>query len=120
MDFLSLEPFIPSGKDFQKSKLLFQELGFSIAWEEDNLIGFQNENCKFILQQYDNETFAQNLMLAVKIENMNTFWSEITPKKLSDKFGIPEIGQPIKQPYGIEVNIIDIAGVCWHFIEEQI
>jgi len=81
MDFLSLEPFIPSGKDFQKSKLLFQELGFSITWEEDNLIGFQNGNCKFILQQYDNETFAQNLMLAVKIENMNIFWSEVTQKK---------------------------------------
>jgi len=30
MQFLSLEPFVPSGADFEASKQFFQELGFSI------------------------------------------------------------------------------------------
>ena len=118
MNYLSLEPFIPSGQDFNKSKELFQELGFEIEWEEGELIGFRNANCKFILQKYDNKTFAENLMLSVKVTNINEFWENIKKKNLSEKFSIPDIEKPIIQPYGKEVNIIDIAGVCWHFIEE--
>ena len=118
MNYLSIEPFIPSGKDFEKSKQLFQELDFKIEWENGELVGFQNGNCKFILQRYDNTSFAENLMLSVKVTDINEFWIEVNKKNLSQKFGIPPIGQPIQQPYGKEVNIIDIAGVCWHFIEE--
>jgi hypothetical protein len=35
---------------------------------------------------------------------------------LDEKFGI-KLTKPIQQPYGKEVNIIDLAGVCWHFVE---
>jgi hypothetical protein len=37
-------------------------------------------------------------------------------KKLPERFGI-KVGTVTQQPYGKEVNIIDIAGVCWHFVE---
>jgi hypothetical protein len=37
-------------------------------------------------------------------------------KKLFEKFGT-RISPIINQPYGKEVNIIDTAGVCWHFVE---
>lgn len=119
MTFLSLEPFIPSGSDFQKSKQLFQELGFNIEWEEGELIGFRNGSCKFILQKYNNKEFAENLMLAIKLKDIDGFWEDITKRNLPERFGIPPIGQPTDQPYGREVNIIDAAGVCWHFIEEK-
>lgn len=119
MTYQSLEPFIPSGKDFEKSKQLFQELGFEIEWDGGDVVGFRHANCKFILQQYDNKAFAENLMIAVKLKDIKSFWEEISKKNLSEKFGIPAIGQPIQQPYGIEVNVIDVAGVCWHFIEES-
>ncbi len=120
MTFLSLEPFIPSGKDFDKSKQLFQELSLEIEWDGGELTGFCKGSCKFILQRYDNKEFAENLMLAVKITGINEFWESATQKQLSERFGIPPIGQPTKQPYGMEVNVIDIAGVCWHFIEEPV
>ena len=116
MKFLSLEPFVPSGKDFEKSKQLFQELGFQINWDAGDYVGFENNGCKFILQEFDNLEFAQNFMLNVKISNAAAFWQEVTDKKLVEKFGI-RMSKPIKQSYGIEVNIIDIAGVCWHFVE---
>lgn len=118
MTYLSLEPFIPSGKDFEKSKQLFLELGFEKTWEGGGLAGFRNGSCTFILQQYDNKAFAENLMLSVKVKDIDAFWEEINQKNLPEKFGIRPIGKPISQPYGKEVNIIDIAGVCWHFIEE--
>ena len=116
MTFLSLEPFVPSGENFEGSKQLFQELGFKINWDAGDYIGFEKDGCKFILQKYNNKEFAENFMINVKIGNAMQFWEEVKAKQLAERFGI-RVRQPTEQPYGTEVNIIDIAGVCWHFVE---
>ncbi|GAB3552500.1 VOC family protein [Spirosoma fluminis] len=116
MKFLSIEPFIPSGSDYESSKQLFQALGFQLNWEADGMAGFERDGCKFILQQYDNVSFAENLMLSVRITNADEFYWDVTEKQLAEKFGI-RVSKPINQPYGREVNLIDLAGVCWHFVE---
>lgn len=116
MKFLSLEPFVPSGSNFEGSKKLFQELGFKINWDAGDYVGFERDGCKFILQKYVNKEFAENFMVSVKIDNAEEFWKEVNEKDLSKKFGA-RFAPPTKQPYGIEVNMIDIAGVCWHFVE---
>ncbi|MDB5278698.1 MAG: hypothetical protein JWR61_3653 [Ferruginibacter sp.] len=116
MQFLSLEPFVPSGSEFEKSKLFFQELGFAVNWDVGGYAGLEKDGCKFILQQYENKSFAENFMVSVKVSNAAEFYRSVTEKKLPEKYGI-RVSPPKKQPYGIEVNIIDIAGVCWHFVE---
>lgn len=116
MQFKSLAPFVPSGSNFNASKAFFQELGFQIAWDAGDYVSFENNGCTFILQKYDNQSFAENLMLTIGIENADAFWQEVTDKQLPEKYGI-KLSKPIQQPYGKEVNIIDIAGVCWHFVE---
>lgn len=116
MKFLSIEPFIPSGPSFDLSKMLFQDLGFSISWDAGDYIGFDKDGCKFILQRYDNKSFAENLMVNVKISSAEELWQTVVDKDLSGKFGI-RINQPKQMPYGKEVTLIDIAGVCWHFVE---
>ena len=116
MKFLSLEPFIPSGPDLDASKNLFQELGFTVTWAMGDYAGFERDGCKFILQKYDNKVFAENLMISVKVDNVEEYRNILLEKQLPEKFGI-KISKPIMQPYGKEVNLIDIAGVCWHFVE---
>ena len=116
MKFLSLEPFIPSGANFEGSKKIFLELGFTINWDAGYYVGFEKDGCKFILQKYDNKEFAENLMINVKVSNADEFYKTVTEKNLTEKFGI-RVTKPTVQPYGKEVNIIDIAGVCWHFVE---
>jgi hypothetical protein len=117
MKFLSLEPFVPSGSNFEGSKQFFQELGFKINWDAGDYIGFEKDGCKFILQKYDEKGFAENFMISVGISNAQGFWNEVNEKQLPQKFGI-RLGKLIAQPYGKEVNIIDLAGVCWHFVEQ--
>ena len=117
MKFLSLEPFVPSGKNFEASKQLFLELGFKINWDAGDYIGFQKDECRFILQQYDEKAFAENFLLSVKVDDMATFRDEVIQKQLPQRFGI-RISEIMQQPYGKEVNIIDIAGVCWHFVQQ--
>ncbi|HEY0060035.1 MAG TPA: hypothetical protein VGB56_12945 [Flavisolibacter sp.] len=116
MKFLSLEPFVPSGSDFEKAKEFFRELGFSVTWDGGDYVGFQKDGSRFILQNYNNTAFAENLMLNVAISSAQDFWQFVHDKNLVDKFGI-RLGMPTRQPYGLEVNIIDAAGVCWHFVE---
>ena len=117
MKFLSLQPFVPSGNDFDRSKELFLQLGFSIRWDAGDYVSFDKDGCRFILQKFDNKEFAENFMITVGVTNVDEFRKEVIDKKLPEKFGI-KIGEASMQPYGREVNIIDIAGVCWHFVEQ--
>jgi hypothetical protein len=117
MKFLSLEPFVPSGDNFEGSKQLFVELGFRINWDADDYVGFERDGCRFILQKFDNRSFAENFMLSVGVSNVDEFRKEVLEKELPEKFGI-RIGEISNMPYGKEVNIIDIAGVCWHFVQQ--
>jgi hypothetical protein len=116
MKFQSLEPFVPSGNNFEGSKQLFQELGFNINWDAGGYAGFEKDGCKFILQQYDNKEFADNFMISVRIDNAAEFYQFVVDKNLPERFGI-RVAKPLQQPYGKEVNLIDLAGVCWHFVE---
>ena len=116
MKFLSLEPFVPSGTNFKGSKEFFQELGFNINWDAGDYVGFERDGCKFILQNFHQKEFAENFMISVHVSNAEEFRNDVIEKKLPEKYGI-RIGVGSQQPYGKEVNIIDIAGVCWHFVE---
>ena len=116
MKFLALQPFVPSGNDFHKSKQLFVELGFNVNWDAGDYVGFEKDGCKFILQHFDKTDFAENFMISVNVENAEDFYRFVVEKKLPERFGI-KVSSPQRQPYGIEVNVIDVAGVCWHFVE---
>jgi hypothetical protein len=116
MKFLTLQPFVPSGKNFEASKQFFTELGFNVSWDAGDYLGFDKDGCKFILQKFNDRAFAENFMLTVRVSSVDEFRKEVLDKKLPEKFGI-RIGEVANQPYGREVNIIDLAGVCWHFVE---
>lgn len=116
MQFLSIQAFVPSGPDFKKSVAFFEALGFRVDWDEGGYVGFEKDSCRFILQDYDNASFAQNLMLTIRVSDAAAFRAMVLEKRLPQTFGI-KIGEVTQEPYGKEVNIIDIAGVCWHFVE---
>jgi hypothetical protein len=117
MKFISLEPFVPSGSNFEGSKQFFMELGFNVSWDACDYIGLERDGCKFILQKYVNKDFAENFMVSVAVTNVDEFRKEVIEKQLPQKFGI-RIGEASDMPYGREVNIIDLAGVCWHFVQQ--
>jgi hypothetical protein len=117
MKFLSLQPFVPSGKDLEGSKQFFRELGFNTEWDAGDYVGFEKDGCRFILQNFDKIEFASNFMVTVNVDNVDEFRKQVIEKDLPAKFGI-RIGEVSDQPYGREVNIIDIAGVCWHFVQQ--
>lgn len=118
MKYNSIETFVPSGEDFEKSRELFLELGFVINWEYPDIAGFENNGCKFILQKNADKSFAENFMMNVKVDNLDGFWRQLSALDLNKKFGV-KLKPPQNFPWGREVNMIDIAGVCWHFLESK-
>jgi len=116
MKFLSLQPFVPSGNNFEGSKLLFTELGFKVNWDTGDYVSFEKDSCRFILQKFDNKEFAENFMITVRVSDVTEFYNMVKDKRLTEELGI-RVSAPAQMPYGKESNIIDLAGVCWHFVE---
>jgi len=110
----SLSPFVPSGKNYEASRRLFVELGFEEIWENDGYAGFRNGDAKFILQNFHNDAFAQNLMIRVEVPDLEAWWQAVTKKNLQMAYSGFRIDPPKDFPWGREVNFIDLAGVCWH------
>ena len=108
---------LPDGTNGSSDRNFIFFVWFNINWDAGDYIGFQRDECRFILQKYNDKKFAENFMISVKVSNAEEFRKQVIEKQLPQKFGI-HIGQVTEQPYGKEVNIIDIAGVCWHFVEQ--
>lgn len=116
MKFLDIRAFVPSGKEYEKSKELFKELGFDLTFDAGDYSGFEKDGCKFFLQNYGDKDFTQHYMMGVGISNAEEFRNNVIDKKLPERYGI-KLWPIVEQPYGREVCIADIAGVLWHFVE---
>lgn len=110
----SLLPFVPSGKDYDGSRRLFAELGFSELWESDGYAGFRNGDAQFILQRFDEESFAENFMLRLDVPDLDAWWEAVSRKELEKSYPGFRMKPPTDYAWGREVNFIDLAGVCWH------
>jgi len=110
----SLLPFVPSGKEYDLSRLLFKDLGFREVWENDGYAGFRCGDAQFILQRIDNPDLAQNFMLRLNVSNLDAWWQVIADKRLDETYPTFRIKPPEDFPWGREVHFIDLAGVCWH------
>lgn len=111
---VALLPFVPGGKDFDRSRALFRELGFEELWANGGYAGFRCGAAKFILQDLDEPALAAHLMIKLEVLDLDAWWQEVVAKKLADRFPGLEMKPPTPFPWGQEVHFIDLAGVCWH------
>lgn len=111
---VGLLPFVPGGADYEESRRLFLALGFRETWSNSGYTEFVWGAAKFILQDYNEPAFAQNLMMKLEVEDLDAWWTEIEPKLLAEKIPGFRINPPTAVPWGREVCFIDLAGVCWH------
>ena len=115
----SLLPFVPSGKDYDASRQLFKQLGFEELWENSGYAGFRNGDAQFILQQSDNQAFAENFMVRLNVKDLDAWWEAVSKKRLAGDLPQFRIKPPAVFPWSREVTFIDLAGVCWHVSTAQ-
>ena len=112
----ALLPFVPSGGDFDTTRRLFADLGFEELWRQGELAGFRNGEAQCILQKYDVRSFAENVMITLRVPDLAVGWQEVSRLRLDERYPGFRINPPANRPWGREVAFIDLAGVCWHVV----
>ncbi len=114
----SLQPFVPGGADYAASRQLFVALDFVEDWAAEGVCGFRSGAVRFILQDFHNDEMAHNLMLRIGVADVDGWWKQIASRGLEQRFPGFRLGTPTDFPWGREVHMIDLAGVCWHVASE--
>jgi hypothetical protein len=115
----TLYPFVPSGPYFARSIEFFAALGFEKQWESGGLAGLRFGGAYFLLQHIDVPEWQKNQMVVFEVDDLDAYWAELQAKELERTFPGVKFRTPTEFPWGREVHIIDLAGVCWHVRQSE-
>ena len=112
MTAVELKAFVPA-KDFELSKRFYEDLGFSLAWDSDDLACFRHGNSAFLLQNFYNPDHADNFMMHLLVEDVETWWDHVQKNGLVAKYRI-RVEPPADRPWAMrDFTIVDPTGVLW-------
>lgn len=112
-----LRVFLPA-RDFDVSREFYAALGFTEAWSSDKLVLFRAGRFTFFLQDYFVKEWAENMMLDLRVADVDSFWAALQGLQLSERLlGVVRMSAPRDEPAsGIRRGaFIDPSGVLWHF-----
>ena len=113
-----IRPFMPA-KDFELSKRFYEALGFEKVLDGEVAI-FNAGSGGFILQRYFQEDWANNFMMQLMVDDLDTWWAHIKSLDLTERFGVPPPKPPALQPWGLRVAyVVDPSGVLWHIAQRR-
>ena len=113
-----IRPFIPA-KDFELSKRFYETLGFDKVLDSDVAI-FNAGSGGFILQNYYQKEWADNFMMQLMVDDLDTWWAHIKALDLAKNFGVAEPRAPALQPWGLRIAFVtDPSGVQWHVAQRR-
>src|SRR5262245_34491274 len=101
MTITQLKPFIPSGKDFARSRRFFVELGFAVNWEVEGLAELQLGAAVFLLQDFASEEMQRNLMMMVKVDDLDAWWAHLQASGVLERYEGVHAKPPTDYPWGI-------------------
>ncbi|GAB3265107.1 VOC family protein [Chitinimonas naiadis] len=111
---LELKPFIPA-RDFDISCRFYRELGFEEQWRNEALAELRIGATAFLLQDFYRKDWAQNCVMHLLVEDVNSWWREIKQKELLEHFSGSRAIPPEDKPWGVrQFSLMDPSGVLWH------
>lgn len=109
---VELKAFVPS-KDFELSKSFYHDLGFEMPWSSDELAYFHTGNTSFLLQNYYVQELADNFMMHLLVEDLDSWWKHILEKNIAEKYSVKTV-PPQDQPWGMrDFVLIDPSSILW-------
>ena len=112
-----LRPFLPAN-DFAISREFYRELGFHEIWSSDKLVILQLGSFSFFLQNYFVKEWAENMMMDLRVADVDACWAYLQSLNLSKRFPkVVKVGAPQRDvATGIRRgHFVDPSGVLWHF-----
>jgi catechol 2,3-dioxygenase-like lactoylglutathione lyase family enzyme len=108
---IEAKAFVPA-RDFALSKRFYQDLGFGLAWSDDDLAYLRHGNSSFLLQNFYNAAHAGNFMMHLLVENVDAWWRHVEAQGIAAKYGVKT------EPWGIrDFLLVDPTGVLWRIGE---
>lgn len=99
------------------SKRFYQTLGFEMLFDGEVAI-FGIGTSSFILQNHFEKEWAENLMMQLVVDDLDSWWGRINELDLPARFGVPTPKPPALQPWGLRVAfLVDPSGVLWHIAQ---
>ncbi|MGR4871503.1 VOC family protein [Variovorax sp. LARHSF232] len=109
---VEIKAFVPS-QDFELSKRFYKDLGFTMASDGGGIAYFHHGNCAFLLQDYYEKAFAENLQMHLLVEDVQAWWLHVQDSGIAARYGV-RVTSPVEQPWAmIDFALVDPCGVCW-------
>jgi uncharacterized glyoxalase superfamily protein PhnB len=109
---VEIKAFVPS-QHFEVSKAFYQAMGFTLAWNDDQLAYFHHGNSSFLLQNFYDPAHASNFMMHLLVEDVDAWHAQITAAKVTERFNVT-MSQMELQPWRMRDFVIyDPSGVLW-------
>ncbi len=109
---VELKAFVPS-RDFERSKQFYTEIGFTKKSDAGGVAYFSCGNSSFLLQDFYEQSLAENLMMHLLVEDVDAWHRRISASGVSSKFG-SKISELTEQPWRMRDFVVsDPCGVQW-------
>lgn len=107
-----IKAFVPS-KDFEVSKQFYKDLGFTMASDGGGIAYFHFGHVSFLLQDFCAESFAENFMMHILVEDVSAWWHQVQESGVLTKYGV-KVTELEDQPWRMrDFCLYDPSGVIW-------
>ena len=114
-----VRPFLPT-RDLELSKKFYEAVGFQIVLDSSDVAIFSAGSGGFILQRRYQKEWAENCMMQLMVDNLDSWWAHILSLDLPRRFAVQPAKAPALQPWGLRVAyLIDPCGVLWHVAQRR-
>ncbi len=116
LNVTEIKAFVPS-KDFALSQRFYQDIGFTMASEGGGVAYFHCDNASFLLQDFFADSFAENFMMHLLVEDVEAWRQRIDASGVVGRYGV-KLGEIKLQPWGMrEFALFDPSGVLWRIAQ---
>lgn len=84
MVVMDIKAFVPC-KDYDASRTFYEEIGFSLAYVTEDLALCENGECAFFLQRFYQQDLANNFMLQICVEDIETAYQRCNASDFKTK-----------------------------------
>ena len=109
---VEIKAFVPA-RDFELSKRFYVDLGFALAWSEDNLAYLRHGEASFLLLNFYEPAHAGNFMMHILVKDVGAWWRHVQAQDLVGKYDV--MAQPPEdRPWGLRDFVLtDPTSVLW-------
>ena len=106
--------------NFSESLGFYKALGWQVNWQadENDLAELELANCRFYLQDFYNQDWANNFMMHIIVDDAKAWWQHASTVIARGNYKYARLREPKEQSYGALVTFVwDPSGVLLHFAE---